>query len=275
MKVVILAGGRGTRLSEETIVRPKPMVDVGGQPLLWHIMNLYAWRGFNEFVLALGYKGEVIKDYFLRFREASSDMTVDLSSGRVEYHRCEAVDWKVSLVDTGVETGTAGRLYRLEPYLRPHGTFMLTYGDGVSDVDIDAVLRFHRAHGRLATLTAVRPPARFGTMSFDGHQVTHFAEKVQTGEGWINGGFFVFEPEVFDYLTGEADPLIEDELLRRLAEEGQLVAYRYSGFWQCMDTLRDRQYLEELWRSGAPPWKVWQNDRDHHVFGRLGLSEAV
>jgi len=270
MKVVILAGGRGTRLSEETSVRPKPMVEVGGQPLLWHIMNLYGCRGFNEFVLALGYKGEIIKDYFVRYREANSDMTVNLATGRVDYHRSQPVDWKVCLVDTGLEAGTAGRLQRLERYLRGDGTFMLTYGDGVSDVNVADVLAFHRRHGKLATLTAVRPPARFGTMCFDEHRVTQFAEKVQTGEGWINGGFFVFEPEVFRYLTGDPQTLLEEALLRQLAADGELVAYQYEGFWQCMDTLRDRNYLEELWQSGAAPWKVWDTAPDAQLLERVG-----
>jgi glucose-1-phosphate cytidylyltransferase len=270
MKVVILAGGRGTRIAEETAVRPKPMVEIGGYPLLWHIMNLYGCRGFNEFVLALGYKGEQIKDYFYRYREATSDMTVDLATGRVEYHRSQPVDWKVSLIDTGIDAGTAGRLRRLEPYLRRHGTFMLTYGDGVSDVDIGQVLAFHRQHKKLATLTAVRPPARFGTMSFDEHRVTQFAEKVQTGEGWINGGFFVFEPEVFDRLGDDPQLLLEDVLLRQLAASGDLVAYRYEGFWQCMDTLRDRTYLEELWSTDAAPWKVWGGAPPGNVLQRVG-----
>jgi glucose-1-phosphate cytidylyltransferase len=268
MKVVILAGGKGTRLSEETTIRPKPMVEVGGHPLLWHIMNLYGCRGFNEFVLALGYKGEVIKDYFMRFREANSDMTVDLATGKVAFHRSQPVNWKVCLVDTGVEAGTAGRLHRLRQYLRRDGTFMLTYGDGVSDVNVTDVLAFHRRHGKLATVTAVRPPARFGTMTFEQDRVTTFAEKVQTGEGWINGGFFVFEPDVLDYLDDNPEPLLEEALLQRLAADGELVAYQYEGFWQCMDTVRDRNYLEELWQDGSAPWKVWSGISDAGVLER-------
>jgi glucose-1-phosphate cytidylyltransferase len=257
MKVVVLAGGMGTRLAEETALRPKPMLEVGGYPILWHIMNLYAYRGFKEFVVALGYKGDLVKEFFLRYHAANSDFTVNLGTGRVEYHTCRPVDWQVSLIDTGANTGTAGRLLRLEPYLRNHGTFMVTYGDGVSAIDISDVLRFHRSHGKLATLTAVRPPGRFGTMSFNGSQVVRFAEKVQTEEGWINGGFFVFEPEVLDYLD---EGLLEEAPLQRLVREGQLEAYRYEGFWQCMDTLRDKNYLEELWQSGIAPWRVWNRD---------------
>lgn len=267
MKVVLLAGGRGTRLAEETSIRPKPMVEVGGYPMLWHIMNLYAHRGFKEFVVAVGYKGEIIKDYFLRYHATNSDVTVDLATGVVESHRSQQVDWKVSLIDTGMEAGTGGRLHRLEPFLRGQGTFMLTYGDGVSDVDIGAILDFHRRHGKLATLTAVRPPARFGTMVFDGDQVVEFAEKRQTGEGWINGGFFVFEPGVFDYLNGDPT-VLEEAPLQQLARDGQLFAYRYEGFWQCMDTLRDKNLLEELWQKGAAPWKVWSSPSN-------GLLEQV
>ena len=260
MKVVILAGGKGTRLAEETSVRPKPMVEVGGYPLLWHIMQGYARHGLREFVLALGYKGEVIKDYFLRYHSTQSDMTVDLGNGHVEYQRHPRADWRVCLVDTGRDTGTGGRLRRLEPVLRSRGTFLLTYGDGLSSLDVQALLAFHRSHGRLATVTAVRPPARFGTMGFDGARVTRFAEKVQTDEGWINGGFFVFEPDVLDYLSDDPAILLEEALLPRLAADGELFAYRYDGFWQCMDTVRDRNYLEELWSTGAAPWKLWETE---------------
>jgi len=256
MKVVILAGGKGTRFSEETALRPKPMIEVGGYPMLWHIMNLYAHHGFKNFVVALGYKGEVIKDYFLRYHPTNSDITVDLATGGVDYHRCRPVDWKVSLVDTGAEAATAGRLRRLDTYLHGHGTFLLTYGDGLCDVNIAEVVAFHRRHGKLMTLTAVRPPARFGTMVFKGNRVAQFAEKVQTEEGWINGGFFVCEPGVFDYL-GDDTTVLEEAPLERLAADGQLEAYRYDGFWQCMDTLRDKNHLDELWQSGMAPWKVW------------------
>ena len=256
MKTVLLAGGLGTRLSEETTLRPKPMVEVGGLPILWHIMRGYAHHGFGDFVVALGYKGEVVKDYFLRYRERLADITVDLANGHVEFEDRLDVDWRVQLIDTGRDTLTGGRLHRLEPHLRPHGTFMLTYGDGVSDVDVPALLAFHRAHGKLATVTAVRPAARFGTMEFDGERVTAFKEKPQTEGGWINGGFFVFEPGVFDYLHGDAT-VLEADPLERLASEGQLVAYKHHGFWQCMDTIRDRTRLEEMWATGAAPWKTW------------------
>jgi glucose-1-phosphate cytidylyltransferase len=255
MKVVILAGGFGTRLSEETALRPKPMVEVGGHPIIWHIMNLYAQRGFRDFVVALGYKGEIVKDYFLRYHTASSDFTVDLATGGVQYHQTRPVDWRVSLIDTGVHSGTAGRLLRLKPLLQDGGTFFLTYGDGVSDVDLAATLAFHRRHGGLATLTAVRPPARFGTMTFENSRVLRFAEKVQTSEGWINGGFFVFEPGVLNYL-GDDSTVLEEAPLEQLAADGQLHAYRHDGFWQCMDTLRDRNYLEELWQTGVAPWST-------------------
>jgi len=257
MKVVILAGGLGTRLSEETAIRPKPMVEVGGYPLLWHLMNTYAHYGLKRFVLALGYKGEVVKDYFLRYHAANSDITVNLCDGSVQYHKTHRRDWEVRMLDTGQSTLTGGRLHRLEPHLREGGTFMLTYGDGVADINIAELLEFHRRHGRIATLTAVRPPARFGTMSFDGDEVTDFKEKLQTQEGWINGGFFVFEPDIFDYLHGD-ETVLEGDPLERLAAAGELMAFRHSGFWQCMDTLRDRNRLESLWESGQAPWKVWQ-----------------
>jgi glucose-1-phosphate cytidylyltransferase len=256
LKTVLLAGGLGTRLSEETTLRPKPMVEVGGLPILWHIMRSYAHYDAKDFVVACGYKGEVIKDYFLRYRERLADVAVDLGAGTVSYEDHLDVDWKVQLVDTGKDSMTGGRLHRLESILRPGGTFMLTYGDGVCDVDIRALLAFHRAHGKLATVTAVRPPARFGTMDFDGDLVRSFKEKPQTEGGWINGGFFVFEPAVFDYLSGDAT-VLEGGPLERLAREGQLAAFRHEGFWQCMDTVRDRVRLEEMWSSGSAPWKVW------------------
>lgn len=256
MNVVILCGGRGTRLAEETTVRPKPLIEVGGYPIVWHIMNLYGHRGFNKFILALGYKGDAIRDYFLRYHAAHRDLTVDLATGDVQCESPPRNDWKVSMVHTGNDTLTGGRLLRLESYLRSEGTFMLTYGDGLSDVNIADILSFHRRHGKLATITAVNPPARFGTMSFDGDQVVEFAEKPQTSEGWVNGGFFVFEPRIFDYL-GDDKTVLEEGPLERLATDGQLMAYRYKGFWQCMDTLRDKNRLEDLWQSGKAPWKVW------------------
>ena len=259
MKTVILCGGMGTRLSEETALRPKPMVTVGGQPMLWHIMNLYASQGFDEFVLALGYLGPMIKEYFINFHALSSDFSVDLSTGKVDVLRARPSKWKVSLIDTGAETLTGGRLKRLESMLRPQGTFMLTYGDGVADVDLKKLLAFHRAHGKLATVTAVHPSARFGGLELDDTKgsVQRFAEKPKNSEGWINGGFFVFEPGVFDFLDGDKCTL-ERTPLERLSEAGQLMAYRHGGFWQCMDTLRDRQLLEELWAQKRAPWKIWE-----------------
>ncbi len=253
MKAVILCGGLGSRLSEETHVKPKPMVEIGGRPILWHIMKIYAHYGLSDFVLALGYKGEVVKDYFLHYHARLSDLTVQLGTGRAEYSNPTAEDWTVSLVDTGVDTMTGGRLLRLKPRLPTTGPFMLTYGDGVADVDLSALLAFHRAHGKLATVTAVRPSARFGGMHLQSGMVLDFKEKPQSGEGWINGGFFVFEPGVFDYLTGD-DTVLEQSPLENLAKEGQLMAYEHHGYWQCMDTIRDRNVLQAGWDSGVPPW---------------------
>ncbi|MDO9372320.1 MAG: glucose-1-phosphate cytidylyltransferase [Gammaproteobacteria bacterium] len=256
MNVVILCGGLGTRLSEETSLKPKPLVTIGGHPILWHIMNIYGAHGFNEFSLALGYKGETVKEYFLNYYSLDSDLSIDLKTGAVNHISQSKRDWKVTLVDTGMDSMTGGRLHRLESTLRPHGTFMLTYGDGVSDVDVNRLLAFHKAHGKLATVTTVRPPARFGGIVFDGDRIVEFKEKPQTGEGWINGGFFVFEPGVFDYLSGD-QTVLEGSPLEALARNGQLMAFKHEGFWQCMDTLRDRQYLDHLWASGAAPWKKW------------------
>lgn len=257
MKVVILCGGLGTRLSEETQVRPKPMVDVGDRPILSHIMQIYSRHGFNEFVLALGYKGEVIKDYFLNYHARQSDLTIKLKSGKVEYTRPTAEDWTVTLVDTGQASQTGGRLLRLRPHVEPAGTFMLTYGDGVANVDVNALLAFHRSHGKLATVTAVRPPARFGDLRIENERVMQFEEKPQAGEGWINGGFFVFEPAVFNYL-GDDSTILEKAPLERLAADGQLMAYRHAGYWQSMDTLRDKHALEQLWATGNAPWRGGQ-----------------
>jgi len=255
MKVVILAGGLGTRLAEETEAKPKPMVELGGRPILWHIMKHYAHYGCKDFLIALGYKGEVVKRYFLDYHNLDGSLTINLSSGKVDVHNRGCEDWNVHLIDTGLHTLTGGRVKRLEPWLK-NETFMVTYGDGLSDVDFHDLLRFHRSHGKLATVTAVRPPARFGGLIFDGDLVSQFTEKPQIGEGWINGGFLVFEPKVFDYLEGDSTSM-EADLLERLAGDRQLVAYRHEHFWQCMDTLRDVRLLESLWQSTNPPWKVW------------------
>jgi glucose-1-phosphate cytidylyltransferase len=255
MKVVILAGGLGTRLTEETELKPKPMVEIGGRPILWHIMKHYAHHGFKEFFIALGYRGEIVKRFFLDYCSLSGSMTVDLSQGVVNNHENDCEDWLVHLINTGHETNTGGRVKRLEPWLAGD-TFMLTYGDGVSNIDLSQLLEFHRAHKRIATVTAVRPPSRFGGLIFDGDLVTEFTEKPQIGEGWINGGFMVFEPEVFDYLKDD-DSSLEADALENLAADKQLVAFRHEAFWQCMDTMREVRLLESLWRSANPPWKIW------------------
>ncbi len=257
MKVAILAGGYGSRLAEETEIRPKPMVEIGGRPILWHIMRHYAHYGFNDFVIALGYKGEVIKKYMVDYCSLHSNLTVHLADGRIDVHDGERQDWTVDLVDTGLATQTGGRIRRLAPYVGDQ-TFMLTWGDGVSDVNLRDLLDFHRSHGKLATLTAVRPPARYGYMRFDGAQVTEFTEKPQIGEGWINGAYFVLEPGVFDYVDGD-QTVWEREPLERLTRDGQLMAYRHTSFWQCMDTLREKHVLESMWQSGNAPWKIWED----------------
>jgi glucose-1-phosphate cytidylyltransferase len=256
VKVVILAGGLGTRLSEETMVKPKPMVEIGGKPMLWHIMNIYRHYGFQEFVVALGYKGEIIKEYFLDYYHHQSDLTIDLKTGKVTAANNDVKDWIVHLVDTGMNSMTGGRLYRLKKLLG-NETFMLTYGDGVSNVAIDKLLKFHKSHGKIATVTAVRPTARFGGIQFDNDRVKEFKEKPQTGEGWINGGFFIFEPAIFGYLSSE-DDVLEGTPMENLAKDGQLMAYKHEGFWQCMDTIRDKNHLEEMWQSN-PLWKVWSD----------------
>ncbi|MBK7665094.1 MAG: glucose-1-phosphate cytidylyltransferase [Sterolibacteriaceae bacterium] len=255
MKVAILAGGAGTRLAEETEVKPKPMVEIGGRPILWHIMKHYAHFGLADFVIALGYKGEFIKRWMKDFSALEGDMTVNTRTGEVKLHERDRSEWTVDLVDTGPNTMTGGRIKRLKPWLGD-GTFMLTWGDGVSDVDLDDLLAFHRAHGKLATLTAVRPPARYGHLEFQGDGVTSFTEKPQTAEGWINGAFFVLEPGVFDYIDGD-ETMWEQEPLTNLARAGQLMAYKHDSFWQCMDTLREKHILQKLWDSGNPPWKHW------------------
>lgn len=255
-KVVLFAGGLGTRLAEETDLKPKPMVEIGGYPLLWHVMRHYAQHGFKEFFIALGFRGDVVKRYFHDYHILSGSLTIDLAQGELRRHERGPEDWIVHLHDTGLNTMTGGRLKRLEPYLSDQ-TFMLTYGDGVSNVDLHALLRFHRSHGRIGTVTAVRPPARFGGLVFDGDLVKQFIEKPQIGEGWINGGFMVFEPGIFRYLTKGDSEILEGEPLERLAADGQLAAYRHENFWQCVDTLREKRYLENLWEQGAAPWKTW------------------
>jgi glucose-1-phosphate cytidylyltransferase len=255
MKVAILAGGLGSRLSEETAIKPKPMVEIGGQPILWHIMKIYAAYGLKEFVLALGYKGEVIKNYFVNYRYQVNSLVVSLADGEVVVPNSKHEDWTVHLVDTGLDTQTGGRVKRIINYVG-NESLMLTYGDGVCNLNISRLLQFHRAHGKLATVTAVRPPARFGGISFNGDLVARFEEKPQIGEGWINGGFFVLEPGVADYIERD-NTIFEQEPLERLAADGQLVAYRHDGFWQCMDTLRDVRLLESMWESGQALWRVW------------------
>jgi len=252
MKVIILAGGYGSRLSEYTDKIPKPMVTIGSRPILWHIMSTYASFGYNDFYLALGYKAELIKDYFLHYRSLNTDFTVDLSNGTVESHQTDETDWRVTLVDTGLETMTGGRIKRLKKFIG-NEPFMLTYGDGVANIDIDELLKFHKSHGKMVTLTAVRPSARFGDLDFDGNRVVSFEEKPQLHEGWINGGFFVCQPELLDYIDND-NQMLEREPLERVVNNGELMAYKHEGFWHCMDTRRDHDLLESLWESGAPPW---------------------
>ncbi len=260
MKVVILAGGRGTRLAEETGLRPKPMVEIGGKPILWHIMHIYAHHGFRDFLVAAGYKGEMIKEYFSNFYIHNNDYMIDLKGGQRELLSAGTIDWRVGVVDTGLNTNTAGRVARLKRWLADE-TFMLTYGDGVADVDIRALVEFHRSHDRIATVTAVRPPARFGALQLDGAEVVRFLEKPQTESGWINGGFFVLDPGVFEFLDavdGDDDSQsLERSVLERLSVAGQLMAFTHERFWHPMDTLRDRQVLEDLWARHRAPWAVW------------------
>jgi glucose-1-phosphate cytidylyltransferase len=276
MKVVILAGGLGTRLAEETEVRPKPMVEVGGNPILWHILKHFSHHGLNEFVIALGYKGDEIKRYFLDRINLNGNMTIRPAQHKLVRQGGEIEDWILHLMDTGRDTLTGGRIKRLESSLR-NKTFMVTYGDGVSDVDIPALLAFHKSHRRLATLTAVRPPARFGGVIFDGDRVARFSEKPQTGEGWINGGYLVMEPAIFDCFPdclNHDDCSLESDLLEKLAAEGQLAAYKHEGFWQCMDTLRDKRLLEGLWQSNRAPWKVWESGPAKQVLSRPPAAVA-
>jgi glucose-1-phosphate cytidylyltransferase len=258
LKVGILAGGFGTRLAEETETRPKPMVEVGGRPILWHIMKRYLHYGFDDFVIALGYKGEYIKRYFLEYSALYGDLSIKGSDGSVSWregHQRE--DWTVDLIETGLKTQTGGRIKRLQPYIG-NERFMLTWGDGVADIDLDKLLEFHKSHGKLATVTAVRPVARFGRLDMVNNRVVRFSEKPQLEEGWINGAFFVLEPEVFDYIDGD-DTQWEKEPMERLSADGQLMAYCHDSFWQCMDTLREKNLLERLWESGEAPWKCWED----------------
>jgi glucose-1-phosphate cytidylyltransferase len=257
MKAIILAGGLGTRLSEETVLRPKPMVEIGGKPILWHIMKIYAHAGVKEFIIALGYKGEIIKEYFLNFYAFNNDISVDLKSGHTTIHDGKQPDWTVHLVDTGLETQTGGRLKRLRKWLKNDETFLFTYGDGVADIDVHALIKFHESHGKIATVTAVRTPGRFGRMALQDEKVIDFYEKPQSGEGWINGGFFVLHRSVIDYVEGDLTPW-EKEPLERLSRENQVFGYRHFGFWSCMDTLREKNLLEDLWKTGNAPWKIWE-----------------
>lgn len=258
MKVAILAGGAGTRLAEETEIKPKPMVEIGGKPILWHIMRHYYHYGFKNFVIAIGYKGEYIKKYFADYAALNGNLKISFKDGKVETEGGFRPDWTVEIVETGLQTLTGGRIKRLKPYVG-NSTFMLTWGDGVSDVNLHDLLRFHRSHGKLATLTAVRPPARYGHLKIkDGGIVEEFSEKPQAAEGWINGAFFVLEPGIFDYIEGD-NTQWEKEPLENLAKDGQLMAYMHTSYWQCMDTLRDKYLLEQQWNSGSPKWKIWED----------------
>jgi len=254
MKVIILAGGLGTRLSEYTGMIPKPMLTIGGRPILWHIMRSYAHYGNKDFYLALGYKAELIKEYFLHYRSLNADFTVDLSSGVVEPHQIDDTDWRVTLVNTGLESMTGGRVKRLKSFIG-NEPFMLTYGDGVADIDLDALLKFHKSHGKMVTVSAVHPGARFGELDIKGEKVNFFREKPQTTQGWVNGGYFICEPEIFDLIDNDLT-IFEKEPLEKVSEMGELIPYLHEGYWQCMDTKRDRDHLEDLWHSGAAPWSV-------------------
>lgn len=257
MKVVILAGGLGTRLSEETDLKPKPMIEIGGKPILWHIMKVYSHHGFNDFIICLGYKGYVIKEYFANYFLHQSDVTIDLSTNNIEVHNCKAEPWKITLVDTGLNTMTGGRIKRVQKFIGDEA-FFLTYGDGVSDIDVPALLQFHRNHGKHATISSVQPVGRYGALDIaDDNVVLSFMEKPRGDRAWVNGGFFVMEPAVFDCISGD-DTILEREPLENLAQRRQLAAYKHHGFWKCMDTLRDKTEMETLWSTGNARWKKWE-----------------
>ncbi|MGB6976537.1 MAG: glucose-1-phosphate cytidylyltransferase [Gammaproteobacteria bacterium] len=256
MKTVILAGGRGTRLSEETTIRPKPMVEIGGRPILWHIMKIYSTYGFHDFIICLGYKGYAIKEYFANYFLHMSNVTLDMTQNRMEVHQNSAEPWRVTLVDTGEHTMTGGRLRLVRPYLNENEDFFFTYGDGLANINVSELLAFHKKHQRLATVSAIQPPGRFGALHFEDEKVTGFREKPEGDGGWINGGFFVLSPKVIDYIDSE-DTIWEQQPLEKIARNHQLSAYFHKGFWQPMDTLREKDYLEELWVSGKAPWKMW------------------
>ena len=256
MKVVILAGGYGTRISEESHLMPKPMIEIGGKPVLWHIMNTYSTQGFNEFIIAAGYKAEYIKNYFINFYAINNDISIDLTSGKTKIYDGKQPNWKIHIVDTGLDTQTGGRIKRVKKWLGDDEVFMLTYGDGLSDLNFQDLLKFHYSHGKLATVTTVLPPARFGRLSLEEHKVCKFNEKPQMDQGWINGGFFVLNREVIDYIEGDHS-IWERDPLEKLAIGGQLMGFRHKGFWSCMDTLREKNILEEYWNPGKAPWKIW------------------
>jgi len=256
MKAIILAGGFGTRLSEETISRPKPLVEIGGRPILWHIMNIYSAYGIHEFIIAVGYRGDLVKEYFINFKAINNDITIDLAKDETIVHNGKLPPWKIHLVDTGLHTQTGGRLKRLQEWLGRDETFMFTYGDGVGDIDIHKLLEFHKCHGKLATVTTVRSPSRFGRIVFRDDQISEFYEKPETAAGWISGGFFVLSAKALDFIDGDG-AVWEKAPVENLVSEGQMMGYRHYGFWSCMDTLKEKTYLEELWNSGKAPWKIW------------------
>ncbi|HUI06215.1 MAG TPA: glucose-1-phosphate cytidylyltransferase [Verrucomicrobiae bacterium] len=257
MKAIILAGGFGSRLAEETLLKPKPMVEIGGKPILWHIMNIFGAHGIDEFIIALGYRGEIIKQYFLDFYAVNNDISIDVGTGKTVVHDGKQPGWKVHLIDTGLHTNTGGRLKRLGKWLSKDETFMFTYGDGVADLDITRLLKFHRAHGKLATVTTVHSPSRFGRIGFNGDSVTEFYEKPEASEGWVNGGYFVLQGAALDYIDGD-ETIWERQPVERLAHDGELMGYRHQGFWSCMDTLKEKNMLEAMWESGNVPWKIWK-----------------